>query len=300
MEKSEFIDLLEQMIDAAQPGNKIRLTLLRTPDNFFSGKIAGDQYVNLRSIPIVEKYRVVISNFNASEYKRFKELFNDEVQFMSFGRDQLEGIVSTANQSGYYLCGFKSTGQGTISLRAAPDRTGQNYLLNEIRNGIINGIYPSMYRLSDGSHLIEFRDDFNIILSTEKKPDLSPIFDLFTGLIIKLRDLHDRVMSQIYPYSGTAPGLPSLTGISFRRIQGISDNLVHESACRKFTPGLLEDCPVGKAFYVFEKTYSSPFCRVTLTRDLITVISMPRASMSSVLRVIDNISAVTAVVANAI
>jgi len=298
VEKSEFTDLLLQMIDSVRPGKKIRLTLLRTPENYFSGKIAGDQYVKIRSIPIADKYRVMISNFNALEYKRFRELFKDEMQFLSFGKDQLEEIVSTANQSGYYLCGFKSTGGGTISLRAVPDKTGQNYLLNEIRNGIINGIYPSMYRLSDGSHLIEIRDDFNIIMSTEKKPDPGPVFDLFVSLIGTFRALHDRLMNQVNPESVGTLGLPSLPGISFRRNQGIGDNLIHQAACRSFTPGLMEDSPAGKAFYIFEETYTSPFCRITLTRDFITLISMPKGSMSSVLRVISNLSGITMVTTN--
>lgn len=297
MEKSEFIDLLQQMIDTVRPGKKIRLTLLRTPGNFFPGKIAGEQFVSIHSIPIAEKYRVVISSFNSFEYKKFRELFKDEVQFLSFGKDRLEEIVSTSNQSGYYLCGFRSTGQGTISLKAVPDRTGQNYLLNEIRNGIINGIYPSMYRLSDGSHKIEIRDDFNIIMSTEKKPDPGPVFDLFVSLINGFQTLHDRLMNQIYPESG-ASGLPSLSGISFKRDQGISDNIIHQTACRGFTPGLIEDSPVGKTFYIFEETYTSPFCRLTLTRDFITLISMPGASMSSVLRVISNLSGIMMVTSN--
>ncbi len=298
MDKSEFIDLLQQMIDAVRPGKKIRLTLLRTPENFFLGKIAGDQYVNIHSIPIAEKYRVVISSFNAFDYKKFRELFKDEVQFLSFGKDQLEEIVSTANQSGYYLCGFKSTGQGTISLKAVPDRTGQNYLLNEIRNGIINGLYPSIYMLSDGSHNIEIRDDFNIIMSTEKHLDSGPVFDLFVSLINSFRAIHDRIMNQIYPESGVSLGLPSLSGISFKRDQGISDNTIHQTACRGFTAGIIEDSPIGKAFYIFEETYTNPFCRLTLTRDLITLISMPRGSMSSVLRVISNLSGIKMVTTN--
>lgn len=286
------------MIDALEPGKKIRLTLLRTPENFFSGKIAGEQYVKIRSIPIADKYRVMISKFNASEYRRIKELFKDEVHFLSFGKDKLEEIVSTANQSGYYLCGFRSNGQGTISLRATADMTGQNYLMNEIRNGIINEIYPSMYRLSDGSHLIEVRDDFNIIMSTEKKPDSGPVFDLFVSLIATYRALHDSLMNQVRPGLTGTLGLPSLSGIYFRRNQGIGDNVIHQAACRSFTPGLMEDSPAGKAFYIFEKTYTNPFCRITLTRDFITLISMTGGSMSSVLRVISNISEISMVTTN--
>ena len=58
-----------------------------------------------------------------------------------------------------------------------------------------------MYRLSDGSHRIEIRDDFNIIMSTEKKPDPGPVFDLFVSLINGFQALHDRLMNQIYPES---------------------------------------------------------------------------------------------------
>lgn len=286
------------MIAAGQPMKKIRLTLIRTPGNYFSGKIAGDEYINIRSIPIMEKYRVVISSFNAAEYAKFRNLFSGEVQFLSFGRDQLEDIVATANHAGYYLCSFRSTGSGNILLHAEPDKTGQNYLLNEIRNGIINGIYPSMYRLSDGKHTMELRDDFNIIIGMDRKADPGPVFDLFVRIVQNSRDMHDRIMDQLYPRNGGALGIPNLPAISLRRSPDVSDAMIHKVATRTFTAGILEDSPVGKAFYIFDQTFTNPFCRITLLKDHISLVSLPNGSMSSVLRVMSNLSDVSRVNSN--
>jgi hypothetical protein len=46
---------------------------------------------------------------------------------------------------------------------------------------------------------------------------------------------------------------------------------------------------LGSSFYVFESTFSAPFCRITKSQDFVKLISLPGASLDNVASVIDNL-----------
>ncbi len=298
MEKPEFVDLLSQMSLYREYGSRLRLSLIRTLENFFPKKISDEMFLDLRSLPFRDNYRFVLSSFGNSDYKKFRSAFKGDIQFLSFGYNELDAIVATANSENFYLKQFRSSGGGSITLKATADITGQNYLLNEMKNGIINEIYPVEYHFSNGKETFELDRNFNIILHDPAHVPAGLIYELTDKILSESSSLHERLMQQIYLRPTEKFGLPALTPIVFRIRPHIGDENAFRAITKGFLSGSPEDTLSGRSIYIFENSYSSPICRITLRMDLISLIALPGCSLDSILMVVGNISSIAKVVEN--
>ena len=291
MEKNEFIDLLDQITSDVSSNTHTRLTLVRTFENFFPKKILGGKYLDIKSIPVSGNYRFVVSRFNKSEYETFRSYFRNDLNFLFFSHREIDGILSVSNHSGYFLSRFRAGGNGSISLKSTPDHTGQSYLLNEIRNAIINEIFPYEMRLSNSEGWIDLSTDLNIRVNGPLHPHSSFIFDLAKHLIDKISPLNDKIIAQRTkrnPSSGIRSG--QILPITFRLGERIPGEKVMELVNRSFLCGKVEESVLGSSFYVFESTFSAPFCRITKSQDFVKLISLPGASLDNIASVIDNLN----------
>lgn len=291
MEKNEFVDLLDQITSDASSNTHTRMTLVRTFDNFFPKKILAGKYLDIKSIPVSGNYRYVLSRFNKSEYEVFRSYFKNDLNFLFFSYRHLDGILSVSNHSGYFLSRFRAGGNGSISLKSTPDHTGQSYLLNEIRNAIINKIFPYELRLSSLDGHIDLSTDLNIRIKGQLRPHSAFIFDLTKHIIDKISSVNDRIIAQ-KTKRNTSSGarLGQIIPVAFRLSERIPSEKVQELVSRSFLCGKIEESVLGSSFYVFESTYSAPFCRITKSQDYVKLISLPGASADDVAAVIDNLN----------
>lgn len=291
MEKNEFVDLLDQITSDASSSTHTRLTLVRTFENFFPKKILAGKYLDIKSIPVSGNYRFVVSRFNKSEYEIFRSYFSNDLNFLFFSYRDLDGILSVSNHSGYFLSRFRAGGNGSISLKSTPDHTGQSYLLNEIRNAIINEIFPYEMRLSNLAGWIDLSTDLNIRINGQLHPHSAFIFDLAKHIIDIISPVNDRIIAQKIKRnlsSGTRSS--QILPVTFRLSERISGEKVIELVNRSFLCGKIEESVLGSSFYVFGSTFSAPFCRITKSQDHVKLISLPGASLDDIAAVIDNLN----------
>ena len=290
MEKNEFVDLLDQMTSDASSNTHTRLTLVRTFENFFPKKILAGNYLDIKSIPVSGNYRFVVSKFNKSEYETFRSYFRNDLNFLFFSYRNLDSILSASNHSGYFLSRFRAGGNGSISLKSTPDHTGQSYLLNEIRNAIINEIYPYELRLANSEGWVDLSTDLNFRINGSLHAHSGFIFDLTTHIIDIISSFNDRIIAQRVKRSQSS-GIKSgqIKPVTFRLSERIPGEKLVEMVNRSFLCGKIEESVLGSSFYVFESTFSAPFCRITKSQDFVKLISLPGASLDNVASVIDNL-----------
>lgn len=291
MEKQEFLDLIVQLLPAQPAGEKTRLTLVRTFDSFFPKKLTNERYLRMKIIPIMQHYKVVLSTFNQREYKRFKTDFRGDISFLAFTHHDMEGLLSVANASHFYLTAFQSSGKGQIKLKSTADITGQNYLFNEIRNAVINEILPYSLTFSNGKSALELRTDFNLILAKPDGPTLSFVYDFFDHMLGEKDVTMNRIATTLIPHSGRRNN-KHLDPILYECTSDLSPETILRSASSGFIPGRLESSILGHAFYIFNENYKTPFCRITVHGRSIKLIATPGSSIDNLILVMNNLSGI--------
>lgn len=292
MEKQEFLDLVSQLVPPRGSSGKIRLTLIRTFDTFFPKKLTNERYLQLKVIPIHQYYKIVLSLFNQREYDHFKGDFSGDVSFLALTHHDIDRILAIANASDFYLSSFRSGGNGQIRLTAPPDITGQNYLFNEIRNAIINGIIPYSLTFTNGKTALEMRTDLNIIFSVPDLDILSLSYEIFSKMVEEKSDIMDRIANGLIPRSSGVSILQHIQPITFATSQGVNAETILKEASRGFIAGRLENSLLGSAFFLFSQNFKSPFCRVTVSAKRATLIATPGSSVDDIIMVMDNLSAI--------
>lgn len=285
-----------QMAPPRSAGDKIRLTLVRTFDSFFPKKLTSERYLQLKTVPILQYYKIVLSNFSQSEYQSFKNDFSGDVSFLTLTHHDIPKILSIANDSRFYLCGFRSGGAGQIKLKSTADVTGQNYLYNEIRNAIINGILPYSLTLSNGKIAVELRTDFNFILPQLDSETLGLAYDIFDSMLKEKDESMNRIATSLIPRTMQQNSIQRIEPIQYSCSSEISVETILREASTGFIPGRIEESLLGHAFYLFSGSLKSPFCRITVSGKNICLIATPGSSVDNITLVMDNLSALGKVV----
>lgn len=283
------------MVPGRSPGEKIRLTLVRTFDSFFPKKLTNERYLRLKTIPIMQYYKVVLSNFSQAEYQQFKTDFSGDISFLAFTHHDIPKILSLANASDFFLCAFRSSGNGQIKLNSTADVTGQNYLFNEIRNAIINGILPYSLTFSDGKATIELRTDFNLIFAEPDATTLGFAYDFFDQMLKEKDQTMNRIATTLIPRSAQTNN-KHIEPIFYECKSEISPETILKEASAGFIPGRLEDSLLGHAFYLFNENLKTPFCRITVTGKRISLIATPGSTVDNLTLVMNNISGIGRIV----
>ncbi len=164
MELEEFRELALQSIPKVSRGRTVRYTLVRTPGEFFLSKIHRQQYLGLRSIPLMGNYRFIQSTLTHGEYTTFREDFFRDFNFLKIRNPHFSGLVETARELGFRLHGFSASGKGRIDVKSPPDESRPDALVDLMNENQKNGMIPFSMTFRKDRCKVTIRKDFNFFL----------------------------------------------------------------------------------------------------------------------------------------
>lgn len=164
MELEEFRELALQTLPKVSRGRTVRYTLVRTPGEFFLNKIHRQQYLELRSIPLVKNYRFIQSTLTHGEYTTFREDFYRDFDFLKIRDSIFSGLVETAQEMEFELYGFSSSGKGRLDVKSPPDNGHSSDLVDLMNENASKGMKPFLMIFKRDRCKVTIRKDFNYFI----------------------------------------------------------------------------------------------------------------------------------------
>ncbi len=192
MNENEFVELFLQITPKIMRGHTYRMVLVRTNSNFIIPPINESRYLDIRTIPLLDKYKLVITSFTHSQYEKFKMDFSDQLDFLRIPREKFLNIVNFAIDQGFTFHSFTSVGRGKIHIKAKEGESSSWDLYNEMMELIPKGFNPYMLEFRDSGQFVSIRSDFNVFATRINRDIVHLTFNVLSEILAGESDSIER------------------------------------------------------------------------------------------------------------
>lgn len=289
MELEEFRELALQSLPKLARGRTVRYTLVRTPGEFFVSKIHRQQYLDLRSIPIMRNYRFIQSTLTHGEYASFRDDFYRDFDFLKIDGGSFSGIIETARKLGFDLYGFSSSGNGRLDVRS-PGKGGRSEdLINLMKENEEKGLKPFNLTFRKDSNRVTVRKDFNYFVHGGYWDALDLIYRTSTSVIEKNLELLEQISRLKLRVKLHENDFVGIEKMSLELDGDMSPGDLLERIGRNFTVGRISSASNRTSVYAFHKVNELSTYRIDIYPGKLDFLPTTGSRMEGILDLIESI-----------
>lgn len=289
MELEEFRELALQSLPKLSRGRTVRYTLVRTPGEFFISKIHRQQYLNLRSIPVMKNYRFIQSSLTHGEYSTFREDFYDDFDFLKIRGDSFSSLIDIARVMGYELYGFSSSGNGRLDVKSPGSDARSEDTINLMKENEEKGMKPFLMTFRKESSKVTIRKDFNYFIHGGYWGAMELIYRTSTAVIEKDRDSLEKLSQLRLKMKLDHQEFASVEKLSVRLQERIGKDELFSRIKKNFTIGEVADSGSMTSFYAFHKGSERSSYRIDLHGDSMEFLPTLNSKMEGLLDILENV-----------
>lgn len=289
MELEEFRELALQSLPKLSRGRTIRYTLVRTPGEFFLNKIHRQQYLDLRSIPLMKNYRFIQSSLTHSEYSAFKDDFYDDLDFLRVRTESFSNLIPIASRLGFGLYGFSASGNGRIDVKSPGKGLTSEDLQNLLLENQEKGMKPFLITFSKDGHRVTVRKDFNYFVHGGYWDAMGLIYSTSVAVIEKDFDLLEKMSKLRLTHKSKPEKFVGLESISYPLDDGYSRELVIDRMKKNFLVGEIRNTSELTSIYAFHRTNERSRYRIDVSDSSLEFLPMPGSRMEGVMELIESL-----------
>ncbi len=289
MELEEFRELALQSLPKLSRGRTVRYTLVRTPGEFFISKIHRQQYLDLRSIPIMKNYRFIQSSLTHGEYATFREDFYDDFDFLRIRGNSFSSLIDIARVMGYGLYGFSSSGNGRIDVKSPGKGNRSEDLINLMKENEEKGMKPFLMTFSKDRSRITIRKDFNYFIHGGYWEAMELIYRTSTAVIGEEMEMLEKLnglrLKMKLDYNEFVP----VSKLSVRIGNNAGKSEIFSKLAKNFTVGEMGTRGDTDSFYAFHKGNERSSYRIDLHGDMMDFLPTLNSKMEGMLEILESV-----------
>jgi hypothetical protein len=190
--ETEFVELFLQITPKIMRGHTYRFVLVRTDSTFIIPPISESSYLDIRTVPVHDGYKLVVTSFTHSQYEKFKRDFSGQLDFLRIPHERFLNIVNFAIDKGFSFHSFTSVGRGKIHMKAKNGETSSWDLYNEMMELIPKGFDPYILEFQDSGLFVSIRSDFNFFATRINRDIVSLTYSVLSEIISSENDTIER------------------------------------------------------------------------------------------------------------
>lgn len=289
MELEEFRELALQSLPKVTRGRTVRYTLVRTPGEFFMSKIHRQQYLDLKSIPIMKNYRFVQSSLTHGEYATFREDFYDDFDFLKISSDSFSGLIDIAKIMGFGLYGFSSSGNGRLDVKS-PGNYSSDDLINLMKENEEKGMKPFLMTFSRESSKITIRKDFNYFIHGGYWDAMELIYRTSTAVIGEKIETLEKLSRLRLKMKLDKEEFVPVCSLSIRLPEDTRKDDILSRIGKNFTIGEIDSPGSTASFYAFHRGNERSSYRIDIHGDRMDLLPTLNSKMEGVLDILEGVN----------
>lgn len=289
MELEEFRELALQSLPRLARGRTVRYTLVRTPGEFFVNKIHRQQYLDLRSIPIIKNYRFIQSTLTHSEYSAFREDFYRDFDFLKIRGSHFDSLIDTARSIGFDLYGFSSSGNGRLDVKS-PGKGGRSeHLIKLMKENEEKGLKPFLLTFRKERNKVTIRKDFNYFVHGGFWDALELIYRTSTAVVEHDMELLEKMSTLKLRLKVSGSDFVSIEPVVFKTREHESCERILEKIGKNFTLGVMSSSPEKASLYAFHKINEQSTYRIDVYPGEMRLLPMVGSRMEGLLELVESV-----------
>jgi len=289
VELEEFRELALQSLPKLSRGRTVRYTLVRTPGEFFISKIHRQQYLDLRSIPVIKNYRFIQSSLTHGEYATFREDFYDDFDFLKIRGSSFSRLMDIAKIMGYDLYGFSSSGNGRLDVKSPGSAGHSEDIINLMKENEEKGMKPFLMTFSKDSSKVTVRKDFNYFIHGGYWDAMELIYRTSTAVIEADMDMLEKLSHLRLKMKLDHQEFVPVEKLSVRLASELQKEEFFSRIRRNFNVGEIRSSGSVTSFYAFHRGNERSTYRIDLDRNSLEFLPTLNSKMEGLLDILESI-----------
>lgn len=289
VELGEFRELASQSLPRLARGRTVRYTLVRTPGEFFVNKIHRQQYLDLRSIPIMRNYRFIQSTLTHSEYSSFREDFYRDFDFLKIRDTHFKPVINIASRIGFELYGFSASGNGRMDVKSPGKDGGSEHLMDLMEESEEKGMKPFLLTFRKNNNKVTIRKDFNYFIHGGYWDALELIYRTSTAIVENDLELLEKISRLRLKVKAKESDFTTLDPIEFEVPAHSSSNEILDRLSGNFNIGKLATHGEMISIYAFHKSNESSTYRIDVSPSSLRLLPMVGSRMEGMIELLESV-----------